>query len=111
MSSVKSLMNENATQKLVRLTRLACASVAVETTEGDQSIGTAFHIGEGVYLTARHVLEGKRIVEILPLDGGHLLEDELKVVVSSRSKLSVETPIWPIYHERAVVVRRPVLSS
>ncbi len=35
--------------------------VAVETRNsvGDRRLGTAFHIGEGVYATARHVVEGE----------------------------------------------------
>lgn len=40
------------------------AYVAVEHPNGDQSIGSAFHVGEGVFLTARHVVEGCRVVEV-----------------------------------------------
>ena len=42
----------------------AIAYVVVETREGDESIGTAFHIGDGYFITAKHVLEGNRIQEI-----------------------------------------------
>jgi S1-C subfamily serine protease len=37
----------------------AVAVVEVETTAGDLSIGSAFHIGHGIYVTARHVAERK----------------------------------------------------
>lgn len=42
----------------------AIAYVAVETREGDEMIGTAFHIGENVWVTARHVVESKKILRI-----------------------------------------------
>jgi len=42
----------------------AVAYVAVETPDGDQSIGSAFHIGDDVWITARHVVEGNTIVEV-----------------------------------------------
>lgn len=38
------------------------AFVDVELPSGDRSIGTAFHVGEGLFVTARHVVEGVRIV-------------------------------------------------
>jgi len=42
----------------------AVAYVSVESDDGTQSIGTAFHIGDGVYITAKHVVENKKIIEI-----------------------------------------------
>ncbi|WP_339514411.1 S1 family peptidase [Pseudomonas sp. RL_15y_Pfl2_60] len=42
----------------------AIAHVIVETKDGDESIGTAFHIGDGYFVTAKHVLEGNRLQEI-----------------------------------------------
>ena len=40
------------------------AYVAVESPDGTPGIGSAFHVGEGVFVTARHVIEHKRIVEV-----------------------------------------------
>jgi hypothetical protein len=31
---------------------------------GNRGIGTCFHVGEGVFVTARHVVEGRRILEV-----------------------------------------------
>ena len=42
----------------------AIAYVAVATKTGDESIGTAFHVGNGVLVTARHVVDGNEINEI-----------------------------------------------
>jgi Trypsin-like peptidase domain len=42
----------------------AMAYIDVEKPDGVRSIGSAFHIGDGVFVTARHVVEGNRIVEI-----------------------------------------------
>jgi hypothetical protein len=42
----------------------AMAYVAVEKPDGTHNIGTAFHVGEGVFVTARHVVERLRIREI-----------------------------------------------
>jgi V8-like Glu-specific endopeptidase len=50
------------------------AYVAVELPNGNQSIGTAFHVGEGVFVTARHVIENRRILEIANTTG-HNVKD------------------------------------
>jgi hypothetical protein len=42
----------------------AIAYVVVEKWNGDESIGTAFHIGDGFFITAKHVLEGNRVKEV-----------------------------------------------
>src|SRR5687767_13164325 len=42
----------------------AIAYVAVKTSSGDNGIGTAFHVGEGIFVTARHVIEGNQITEV-----------------------------------------------
>lgn len=44
--------------------RAAVAYVAVETAKGDQQIGTAFHVGDNIWVTARHVVENNRILEV-----------------------------------------------
>ena len=38
--------------------------VEVELPDGNPGIGSAFHVGEGVFVTARHVVEGCKIVSI-----------------------------------------------
>jgi len=40
------------------------AYISVIGTNGNEGIGSAFHIGDGIFITARHVVEGKKIKEI-----------------------------------------------
>lgn len=42
----------------------AVAYVSVELPNGKQSIGSAFHVGDGVFVTARHVVDGNKILEV-----------------------------------------------
>ena len=49
---------------LFRKNAPAIAYVDVEKATGDRSIGTAFHIGDGIFVTARHVLKENKIIEI-----------------------------------------------
>lgn len=58
----------------------AVAYVCVELPNGEQSIGTAFHVGNGVFITARHVVDGNKIIEIanttkqnIPDESGNLI--------------------------------------
>ncbi|WP_313552994.1 serine protease [Brevundimonas sp.] len=50
----------------------AVAYVAVQKQNGDDAIGTAFHIGDGVFLTARHVVDDVAIQEIATTKSAHL---------------------------------------
>lgn len=44
----------------------ACAMVYIEVRNraGDTELGSGFHVGEGVFVTARHVVEGTEVLEI-----------------------------------------------
>src|ERR1700704_4836927 len=58
--------------------KLRPAIVALETIgkTGDQGIGTGFHVGDGVVITARHVVEDMRSVSLVAsnADGGKIKE-------------------------------------
>jgi hypothetical protein len=47
-----------------------CMAAIVSEANGDESIGAAFHVGEGVFVTARHVIEDREIKAIWLTNSG-----------------------------------------
>lgn len=83
----------------------AVAYVSVELPNGDQSIGSAFHVGNGVFITARHVVDGCKILEVantikryVPDESGnttvHGVEGRFRVVHPSKGRVVRE----PLFH-------------
>jgi Trypsin-like peptidase domain len=68
-------MAENAFRETYVRAAGAVAFVAVINAEGDEGIGSAFHIGNGIFVTARHVVEGVTIKEIATTKSVHLSEE------------------------------------
>jgi hypothetical protein len=91
----------------LRVGALACAAVTVRLPSGDESIGTAFHVGEGVYLTARHVVDNNDILQIVPYERGWLFRDEIKVEVRTGAMLNGEIAMWSMRHPDPRLARGP----
>lgn len=75
------------------------AFIATEGLDGAQGIGTCFHVGEGVFVTARHVVEGRTITEIGFDDGPtslSLLEDPKHWGKKPHGSITVTH--GPLYH-------------
>jgi hypothetical protein len=53
----------------------AVAFIAVVDPKGDEAIGSAFHIGDGIFVTARHVIDGVEIKEVATTKSAHLSEE------------------------------------
>lgn len=71
----------------------AVVPVFVLDQNGDEGVGTAFHVGEGIFVTARHVVEGKRSARV-ELDPGGLPAS----VTKGRYFDQLIWPISPGYH-------------
>jgi hypothetical protein len=63
-SPKEGFMDRVVARRLYAQNASSVAYVDVELPNGSRSIGSAFHLGEGVFVTARHVVEGNRIVEV-----------------------------------------------
>lgn len=57
-------MDSNRARRLYAEHAAAMAYIDVERSDGSRSIGSAFHVGDNVFVTARHVVENNKIIEI-----------------------------------------------
>lgn len=99
----------------LRLTLQACASVEVRLADGSLSIGAAFHVGDSVFLTARHVLEGNEIVKITPSTSGYLLKSDAPHAKNA-PKVTMhygdeETEIYNLRHGTVALADEPIFHS
>jgi hypothetical protein len=73
---------------------MCCVAFLATTKDGgDDAIGTAFHVGDGVFVTARHVVENRTIsalnfndTDAVLLDGPHFHRDPLVDVACLRTR-------------------------
>lgn len=70
----------------------AVAYVAVIDANGDEGIGSCFHIGEGIFVTARHVVENMRIKEIATTKSARLTSEAGGEVMPPRILAIVDGP-------------------
>lgn len=79
--------------------RGAVAYIASTDADGDEGIGTAFHVGNGVFITARHVVEERSIREIGFDDDSiiHVL-NEKAAVSKSFSLPGISITSGPFFH-------------
>jgi hypothetical protein len=90
----------------------AMAYVAVRSENGDEAIGSAFHVGDGVFVTARHVVEHRAITEVATTSRAEVVIETASVVraVSSVTTYQVEPRVLtvvagPFFHaDRSVDV-------
>jgi len=74
----------------------AVAYVEIESADGVVGIGSAFHVGEGVFVTARHVVDGLRIRAVRTTERAHIrLEGD--AAANAREFLAVGEESVPIH--------------
>lgn len=81
----------------------AVAYIEICNSEGDRHIGSAFHVGGGIFVTARHVIEGHQILEIATTAQSEIMiecesheDSELeKYIIEPRILSLVEGPYYP----------------
>jgi hypothetical protein len=68
----------------------AMAYVDVRLPNGDRNVGSAFHIGEGVFITARHVVENNSILEVKITEHLGILAHEYLTLILGREPTEEE---------------------
>lgn len=75
-------MRENSYQKF----RGAMAYIEVRDHHGDIGIGSAFHIGSGVYVTARHVVDKNTILHISTTESYNVPDDKGNITIHGKER-------------------------
>jgi len=69
------MTKKNLFQEIYTRAAGAVAFITIIDGKGDEGIGSAFHIGQGIFVTARHVIEGAKIKEIATTKSARLSEE------------------------------------
>jgi hypothetical protein len=98
------------TPNQLRLFTQTCAHLVVRTPEGDLANGACFHIGDGYFVTARHVVDGNAIEEINPFTEGYIKDTELRHRTDNLTEILIGDEIVRGYTLTHGVVR-PIQGS
>jgi hypothetical protein len=88
------------------------AYVAVRDDEGTEGIGTAFHVGDDLYVTCRHVIEGKSILGIhrtepMPVPYRQLFPNYPEDVLKQLTDVLGQEPTFPVFPCVQSILERP----
>lgn len=103
----------------------AMAYVDILKPNGQRGIGSAFHIGDGIFVTARHVVEHNEIVEIkiseaIPVSSSEFFRKILQVDVSDEyieeydktlGSISGQPPLFKHFLQPLEIVEGPYFSE
>lgn len=83
--------------------RGSVAYVTVELTDGTESIGTAFHIGQGYFVTAKHVVDKNQIIEIgITQPNNKFIEYHQAPLSESERPRILKVDLNPVFSENEV---------
>jgi hypothetical protein len=90
--------------------------IAVKNAQGDESIGSAFHVGEGIFVTARHVVEGATIVDVKPTYELRLPLKEINPeytdeAIKSMTDTHGHAPTSPVFQSSLRITKGPFFHS
>lgn len=99
-------MDSQVARNLFKIAGPATAFVAVEHPDGAQDIGTAFHVGEGVFVTARHVVEDV-IIRRVGITERFYLELDGEEAKNATTRLNGTTPVQAVGPQSLRISRGP----
>jgi hypothetical protein len=89
-------MDSGKARDLFQKYAAAVAYVEIEDSNGDVHIGSAFHVGEGVFVTARHVLDGVTVTKVGSTEHP-LIELTGKDAEETEDLALYGDKIWPVH--------------
>ncbi|WP_306480726.1 serine protease [Limnobacter sp.] len=90
-------------QSIYHQCRRSVAYVTVETSDGSESIGTAFHIGQGYFVTAKHVVDKNQIIEVgITQPHNKLIEHHTAPLSEDERPRFLKTDLNPVLFESEV---------
>jgi hypothetical protein len=109
-------MDSGKAQELFLRHASSMAYIAVKNPDGDENIGSAFHVGEGVFVTARHVVEGLEIVDVKPT---HPLRRPVQEAIPEYTDEAIkdftdttgQAPTWPVFQSSLRIIKGPFFHS
>lgn len=109
-------MEKGHAQHLFRKYAPAIAYVVVKKSNGDEEVGSAFHVGEGVFVTARHVVEGctlkeVRLSEPVPVATRDFLPEAPADYDETMRQWLGFVPMWRHYQKPLEIVSAPVFHN
>jgi hypothetical protein len=110
------IVNSDKAQDLFLSHAPCMAYVAVRNADGDENIGSAFHVGEGIFVTARHVVEGLEIIDVklthelrLPLK--EVIPETTDEAIKSMTDVYGQAPTHPVFQNSLRITKGPVFHS
>jgi hypothetical protein len=109
-------MDSRKAQNLFQRYAPCMAYVAVTDAEGNKSIGSAFHVGDGVFITARHVVEDVVIAEVRSTQALRRPLNEVRPEYSDDLLKDIantigQRPTWPAFQSPLRITKGPFIHS